>query len=142
MKKNNRLIVKLFVAMVMLVGLNITGTAYVSANNHGDVRVSRWTNGDGGDYVTNPRAKQDPSSMYAYNDNSTKDIYVTGAASNGGNQYWTEGISQGTPRVPVGQFRLVYQKVFEMHYRYGVLVYSSSVHDKTWISFLWSPDSV
>jgi len=149
--EKNSLVLKFFFGLVLFVALGTTATNYVFANNHGDTRVARYSTGDGGDTVTPPRKKEDKSSMYVYNDKSAKSFYARSAGSWGGSTYYLEQVTTIAFYVPVGQSRYITNYVKETKdatgkpkpsYSHAVLVIMPGSHSKTWLSFLWSPDSI
>ncbi len=151
MKKNNPLVLKVFLGFAIMIGLGITSTNYASANNHTDTRFARYSTGDGGDSVTSPRSKTDLTSMYAYNDQSTLYVYLRPVGSYGGSTFYTNQVASGYTYLGVGSAKYISNYVRETvdangkskpSYSHAAFLISPGSHSKTWISFLWSPDSV
>ncbi|WP_314068091.1 DUF2712 domain-containing protein [uncultured Vagococcus sp.] len=151
-KRNNSLVLKLFFGLVLFVAIGTTSMNYAFANNHADTRFSRYSTGDGGDSVTPARSKTDDSYMYAYNDKSALGFHAQAAASlNGGNDIITNQVAAGYVSVPVGQSKYITNYVWETtdakgkkkpRYYWARLLIMPGSHSKTWLSFLWSPDSI
>ena len=145
--------VKIFSALILLSCLGAVSSNYaIAASNHSDTRFERYSTGDGGDIGTSPRIKHNTTSMYAYNDKSTLGFYASGAGSWGSGTVYTQNVSTGYKNIPRGQSKFITQYVKETKgpngkakpsYSHALLLISPGSHSsKTWVSFLWSPDSI
>ncbi len=142
-EKKNALCFKLMAIMlVALVGVVCINVVPAFANNHGDTRFARYTDNSGGDYITPGREKQDYTSCYTYNDQSWCSYRAQGVGrwSESGNYYTNATLDMTW--VDVGYAKYIAQNVKELGYWGASLLVTPAPHSASYLSFLWSPDSI
>ncbi len=144
MKTKKALVSKLFcVGMALTFIMSIGMFSASAAGNYTDTAFTQNYNGDGSDVFTPKRAKLDYTSSYVYNKNSTygfsTNVYGSNDTSNIIGAYATYGPSV---HVSKGQAKYLPNLVKERGYKYAQIGMMSDSHSPSYISILWSPDSI
>lgn len=126
-------------AMVILAGISVTqvsgNTGVWAKGNYTDTSFAKKYNGDGSDYYTSSRAKQNTTASYV-NNNGSDTHQITAAVSNGSykicSSYYT---------IKAGNRKYIKNQVYQKGGRSARIAMAPSSGKKVMMRGVWSPDN-